>query len=331
MPPERTFKFGEREVSAREMMRGLVFISHALTSYPDPVARTEALKQQFDLYQSRGSDNEGRVLFTGYYEPVLHASREPVPPYVYPLYEIPTDMVEVDRSAFGEDLPPKRLVGRVQGRKLVPYHERRDIDFKGALAGKAQPLAYLADPVEAFFFHIQGSGQVVFDDGTRLRLGYAATNGQPYRSIGKLLLDQGRMEMEEMSMQGIQQYLAEHPELLEEVLSHNPSYVFFRPLEAEGGPLGCFGVPLTAGRSIATDRKIFPGLAPAFIIGQRPAPGGQVIPFSRLVLNQDTGGAIKGPGRLDLYFGSGYEAGLLAGGMKYPGELFFLAPKANQP
>ena len=175
--------------------------------------------------------------------------------------------------------------------------------------------------------HIQGSGQIVLAEGSRLRLGYAGVNGRPYRSIGALLLREGVMSSHEMSMQNIQKYLAANPERRREILSYNPSYVFFRPLPASGGPPGAYGRPVTAGRSIACDRTLFPPMALAFIRGTTPIADGNQAPLSRLVAAQDTGGAIKGPGRLDLFYGNGQQAGELAGRMRNIGQMYFLAPK----
>lgn len=327
LPPERKFSFGPRRVSAARMIQGIQRFLAVMRAFKEPEARTQALKRYFVLLRSVGSDGRGRVLFTGYYEPVLPARRQPQPPFVHPLYPMPEDMVFIDLKQFDPRLPARRLVGVVQGRKVLPYHDREAIDFQGVLEGKVKPLAYLADPVEAFFLHIQGSGQLVFPDGSRLRLGYAASNGRPYRSIGRYLIEQGLMSLDNMSMQAIKRFLDQHPELRRQVLTHNPSYVFFRPLPAEGGPLGAYNQPLTAGRSVATDRRIFPGMALAWVHGERPALSGGEVPLARFVLNQDTGGAIRGPGRLDLFFGSGDQAGELAGRMKYVGELYFLAPR----
>jgi membrane-bound lytic murein transglycosylase A len=327
VPADRRFAFADYSVTAREMIAGLQRLRDVLVRLPDPLERTEALKQHFILFRSRGRDGRGEVLMTGYYEPVLEARRRRQPPFVHPLYAVPEDLVWIDLEDFGGGLPDKRLVGQVRGRRVRPYPDREAIDFDNAIGDRAEVLAWVDDAVEAFFLHIQGSGQVRFADGTRLRLGYAATNGRPYRSIGRLLIDEGLMDAEGMSMQAIQRFLADNPEQLRRVLSHNPSYVFFRPLEAVGGPLGCYETPLTAGRSIATDRRIFPGLAACYVQGEAPAPDGGVAPLTRLVLNQDTGGAIRGPGRLDLFFGSGRQAGELAGRMKQLGRLYFLAPR----
>lgn len=327
IPPEREFHFGDYAVTAAQMAQGITRLQDILLRYPDAMARTEALKKEFVLFASVGRDGQGEVLFTGYYEPMLKARRERSDSFKYPLYALPDDLVWIDLGKFGPDFPKKKLVGQVRSHRVVPFPDREAIDFKNAIKDSAKVLAYIDDPVDAFFLHIQGSGQVIFADESRLRLGYAATNGHPYRSIGRLLLKEGLMEPDSMSMQAIKRFLAQNPEHLRRVLTHNPSYVFFRPLEAVGGPLGCYEVPLTAGRSIATDRRFFPGLAVCFIQGQTPIPNGGVAPFMRLVLNQDTGGAIRGPGRLDLFFGAGTLAGELAGRMKYEGRLFFLAPR----
>lgn len=338
VPPDRMFNYGPHQRSAAVVAAGLERLRDILVRVPDPAQRRDALRRDFILLASRGSDDQGRVLMTGYYEPVLPGRRQPQGPYVYPLYGLPSDaldfslrqlceshsdMLKVDCST----LPAKRLVGRAENHKLERYYDRDAIDFRDALRGKAQPLAYVDDLVEQFFLHIQGSSQVSFPDGRRVRLGYAGSNGHPYRAIGQELMDRGLLAKHQMSMQNIKKVLAEQPELRREVLAKNPSYVFFRELPAAGGPPGALGVPVTAGRSIAVDRSIFPDAGAAFIVGSRPAPGGQAVDFSRFVLAQDTGGAIKGPGRLDLFFGSGDQAGDQAGRMKHEGRLYFLAPR----
>lgn len=325
--PDKPFRFGPYSLSAAKLAASLERIKDLLYRLPDPVARTAALKEEFILLESVGSDGQGRVLFTGYYEPILAARARPQGDFQHPVYAIPSDLVYINLRDFRPELPNQRLVGQVQGRRVRPYPERRAIDFGQALEGRAEVLGYVSDPVEVFFLHIQGSGQLDFKGGRRLRVGYAASNGQPYRSIGRLMLAEGLMQPGQMSMQGIKAYLAAHPQQMQRVLSHNPSYVFFRPLAPTGGPLGAYEAPLTAGRSVATDRRIFPGLALGYLSGEMPAAGGGTQPLRRFVFNQDTGGAIRGPGRLDLFFGSGDQAGELAGRMKYPGRLFFFLPR----
>jgi membrane-bound lytic murein transglycosylase A len=257
------------------------------------------------------------------------ARREAVPPYLHPVYGVPDDLVRVDLLRFGLEPGPHQVVGRVVGHQLEPYPDRREIEFGRGLGAPAEVLGYLADPVELFLLQVQGSGTLVFEDGSRLRAGYAMSNGRPYRSIGQLLVDEGLITREKMSMQAIRAYLAEHPEDLERVLSSNPSYVFFRPLEASGdGPLGCYGVPVTAGRSIATDRAIFPAPAVAWIQATIPDPTGGRRTIRRFVINQDTGGAIRGPGRVDLFVGAGESAGEVAGRMQDSGSLYLLLPRS---
>jgi len=338
VPPERMFNYGPHQRSAVAVASGLERLRDILVRVPDPAQRREILQRDFILLASRGSDDQGRVLMTGYYEPVLPGRRQPQPPFVHPLYGLPDDLInyslrelcEEHSERLGMDcsqLPSTRLVGRTSKHRLEKYYDRAAIDYQEVLRDKAEVLAYVDNLVEQFFLHIQGSGLVVFPDGRRVRLGYLASNGRPYRAIGKDLIQRGLLTRDQMSMQRIKQVLDANPQLRREVLAENPSYVFFRELPAVGGPLGALGVPVTAGRSIAVDRSLFPDAGAAFIVGSRPAPGGRAVDFSRFVLAHDTGGAIKGPGRLDLFFGSGDQAGELAGRMKHEGRLYFLAPR----
>jgi membrane-bound lytic murein transglycosylase A len=325
---DKSFTFGPYRMSAAQIAAMLEELKDLLYRLPDPVERSRALQDKYVLLESVGRDGQGEVLMTGYYEPVLQARRKPLGAFQYPVYALPEDLVWIDLRQFGEQYPAKQLVGQVKNHRVRPYPDREAIDFNKVIEGKAEVLGYVSDPVEVFFLHIQGSGQLQFADGSRLRVGYAASNGRPYRSIGKMLLNQKLMEPGSMSMQGIKAFLEANPQYLRQVLSHNPSYVFFRPLPVIGGPLGCFGQPLTAGRSVATDRRLFPGLALGYVTGTAPAPDGKTAPLARFVFNQDTGGAIRGPGRLDLFFGSGPQAGALAGRMKNTGKLYFFFPRA---
>jgi membrane-bound lytic murein transglycosylase A len=226
----------------------------------------------------------------------------------------------------------ERVVGRVQGEQFLPYFTRRQIDEDGSLRGRSLEIAWVADPVELFFLHIQGSGIIRLPDGTELNVGYAAQNGWPYRSIGRLLIDRGKMTREEVSMQRLRRYLNDHPDEQSEILAYNESYVFFRVNPV--GPLGSLGVPVTAGRSIATDSRLFPKGALALIQTEIPIldGGGRLIgwrPVSRFVVNQDTGGAIRGLQRADIYFGTGSAAAGLGGYMNRPGKMFFLILKPD--
>jgi len=326
---DAVLRFGTEERTAAELGAGVRRLREVILSEPDPELRTRIIQQEFMLLRSVGGDGSGEVLFTGYYEPLLEARRHPEPPFEHPIFGLPDDLVTIDLEAFGLEPTHRPLVGRVDAHEVRPYPERNEIDFGAGLQAAPAVLGYLADPVDVFFLHVQGSGTLVFADGTRLRAGYASSNGHPYRSIGKLLIDDGLVGREEMSMQAIRGYLSEYPEELQRVLSYNPSYVFFRPLEPSGGPLGCYQLPVTAGRSIATDRRLFPGPVMAYVQGSQPEAGGGEREFSRFVLNQDTGGAIQGPGRVDLFIGSGDAAGEVAGLMKHQGRLYYLLPRVD--
>jgi membrane-bound lytic murein transglycosylase A len=267
------------------------------------------------------------VLFTGYYEPQLKGRRSISPEYQYPIFARPDDLLTIDLGAFSEKYKGEKLIGRTHEQTVVSYHDRREIEENGALYGKAQALAWVSDPVDIFFLHIQGSGKVILEDGQTLNLGYDTSNGRPYRSVGQLLIDEGKINREEMSMQRIRAYLNQNPAEIRRVLSHNPSYIFFKV--TPDGPLGSLNVKLTAGRSIALDRKIFPPAALTFVETQKPLSDGlgQVqswVDCRRFMLNQDTGGAITGPGRADLFWGSGAYAEIAAGHLKHPGKLYFL-------
>jgi membrane-bound lytic murein transglycosylase A len=324
---DRVFTFGDHDRTAGQLAAGVRRFQQLVRDEPDPQRLTRALKEEFVLLRSVGRDGRGEVLYTGYYEPLLEARREAEPPFEHPVYGIPDDLVTVDLEAFGLERPPRAVVGRVEDHELIRYPDRAEIAF-GGLEAPALVLGYLADPVDVFFLQVQGSGTLIFPDGTRLRAGFAVSNGWEYRSIGRLLIDDGLIPREEMSMQAIRAYLADHPEETERVLSYNPSYVFFRPLESEGGPLGCYGVPVTAGRSIATDRRLFPAPIVAWIEGTMPGRHGEQLRFSRFAVNQDTGGSIRGPGRVDLFIGAGDEAAETAGRMNDPGRLYLFLPSS---
>jgi membrane-bound lytic murein transglycosylase A len=249
--------------------------------------------------------------------------------YKYPLYKRPDDIVEIDLTLFGNDFPRNKLSARIEGRKVLPYYSREEIDQKQALNGRNLEILWCRDIVDIYFLQIQGSGKADLGDGNIVSVLYDGQNGRQYKSLGRQLIDKGAIAKENMSMPAIREYLRAHPDEIVPLLSQNPSYVFFR---LDMGPsLGNIGVPLTPGRSIATDSKLFPKGALGFVITRKPVIENGVIkewvPFTRFVMNQDTGGAIKGPGRLDLFFGQGPEAELTAGYFQHDGELYFLVQK----
>jgi membrane-bound lytic murein transglycosylase A len=264
---------------------------------------------------------EGTV--TGYYEPLLRGARTQSAVFRYPIYAPPEDLLVVDFGELYPEMRPLRLRGRVEGRRVVPYYSRAEIEAgRAPVAGRE--LLYTDDPVELFFLQIQGSGRVVLDTGETVRVSYADQNGHPYRSIGRLLVERGELTVDQASMQGIKAWGQRNPEQLGALLAENPSYVFFRELPATAeGPPGALGVALTAGRSLAVDPRAVPLGAPVFLATTRP---NAQEPLRRLMLAQDTGGAIKGAVRADLYWGSGIEAGTLAGRMRQPGRLWVLLP-----
>jgi len=330
IPGRTSWRLGDRRVTVRDMRESLEAFLRIVESGASGAELDRRVREDFDVWRAAGSGPSGRVLFTGYYEPVLRGSIVRTDRYRYPIYRRPDDAVVVHLGKFREKYRNERLVGRVENGELVPYWSREEIDGAGALENRGLEIAWFADPVDLFFLHIQGSGMICTDDGPCFQVSYAQSNGRPYRSIGKLLIDSGRATREDLSMQGIKRYLRERPEEIREILNHNESYVFFRTVEE--GPVGSIGVALTGGRSIATDPAVFPRGALAFVKTRKPAigPGGEIrswVPLTRFVLNQDTGGAITGAGRVDLFFGRGREAEIAAGHLKEEGELYFLVVK----
>lgn len=333
IPADRRFSFGEDAYPAAHIARSLRAFLEFLETSPDAEALNRFIRKRYRVYRSTGGPETGRMLFTGYYEPLLDGSRTPSEAYPHPVYGRPDDLSVVDLGAFSTELEGKKITGRVSGKTFVPYPDRRAIVHENALAELAEPLIWAKDRLDLFFLQIQGSGKVALPDGETLRLRYAAQNGRPYVSIGKLLIEEGAIPREEMSMQRLKGWLRENPDEVDRVLTANPSYVFFAV--ADGGPYGALNVALTPGRSLAVDRRIMPMATLSFIQTEKPIPASddpdnpgairEWKPFSRFVLNQDTGGAIRGPGRADLFWGAGAYAELAAGHLQHPGDLYLLA------
>jgi len=329
LPDERGFRFGDRVYTAGELKESLRDFLEIIRTSDSDRQIAERVRRTFDLYKSTGRD-EGEVLFTGYYEPILAGSFDRTEEYRYPIYRTPGDHVVIDLGEFKGKYRGDRIIARIEGDNVVPYYTREDIDVKGCLEGRGLELLWLSDPIDLFFLQIQGSGVVRLPGGDLVQVSYEQSNGHPYSSVGRLLVEQGKMSMEEVSLEGIKRYLRQHPDEMFDILSCNESYVFFRIVE--DGPVGSLDVTVTPGRSIATDAGIFPKGALAFIRVKKPLidEEGAIVswePFSRFVLNQDTGGAIKGPGRVDLFCGRGRDAEVMAGHLKEAGELYFLVKK----
>jgi membrane-bound lytic murein transglycosylase A len=270
-------------------------------------------------------DGASDGLITGYYEPLLHGARKKGGSYQTPLYKVPDDMVTIDLASVYPELKGMRLRGKVVGKKVVPYATRADIE-SASFSGKE--LLWVDDPVESFFLQVQGSGRVqLAESGETVRVAYADQNGHPYKSIGKYLVEKGELTLEQASAQGIKAWIAGHPTRMQELFNVNPSYVFFkeeRLPDPKVGPKGSLGVPLTPQRSVAIDATQLPQGAPVFLSTTQPNSD---IPLQRLVMAQDTGGAIRGAIRVDYFFGFGAEAAENAGRMKQRGSIWVLLPK----
>lgn len=283
---------------------------------------------QLQPWQLVNPDGGRDGLITGYYEPIIKGSRQQDKTYRYPVFGVPADLITVDLSEVYPELKSLRLRGRIEGKKLVPYYSRAEWTPQEPLRAD-DALLWANDPIDLFFLQIQGSGQVNLPDGQRVRISYADQNGHPYRAVGKWLAEQGEMKIEQTSMQGIKAWAASNPKRLQELLNANPSMVFFRELPVEGsGPPGALAVPLTPERSIAVDSRATPLGSPVWLATTRPNSGE---PIQKLMLAQDTGGAIRGAVRADFYWGSGAEAGAKAGRMKQKGQMWALLPKDYAP
>ncbi|WP_298814534.1 MltA domain-containing protein [uncultured Sphingomonas sp.] len=258
---------------------------------------------------------DGRAYATGYYIPEIRGAREERPGYA-PIYARPSDLIDVDLGAFSTDLAGKKIRGRVDGTKFVPYFDRTQIE-EGALNGSARVLGYAVDPVEFFFLQVQGSGNVRMPDGSLLRIGYDTQNGRDYTGIGALMRARGLIGPNQASMQGVVQWLHDHPDEGRAIMRENKSFVFFRVLD--GAPLGALGLPVTGGATVAADPKFIPLGAPVLLSMDRVDANG-------IWVAQDTGGAIKGANRFDTFWGAGAEARAIAGGMSARGTAFLLLP-----
>ena len=282
----------------------------------------------FDVHRVVNADGTDTGLVTGYYEPLLRGSRTATARYRYPLYAVPPDLLTIDLASVYPDLRGRRLRGRLEGNRVVPYLPRGDIDRPDAPL-RGSELVWVDDAVDAFFLHIQGSGQVEFENGERMRVGYADQNGYPFRSLGRVLIDRGEITRERASMQGIKDWVRRNPARAQEALNTNASYVFFRELPRDlPGPLGALGVPLTPERSIAIDARVVPLGVPVYLATTWPNTSD---PLNRLMVAQDTGGAIAGGVRADFFWGFGDAAGSPAGKMRQQGRMWVLLPKGYVP
>jgi membrane-bound lytic murein transglycosylase A len=325
--PQAEDQFCSRECLLESMETFLQILKQNL----DPAALDQAVRENFIVYQAggRNKSKNGEMLITGYYEPLFDGSLTRKGDFIHPLYAQPGGLITYQDARTG-----KKSTGRVNdsGDK-VPFWSRAEIEKENLLAGCE--LVYLKDPVDSFVLHVQGSGKIRLPNGSRRAIQFAATNGLEYKSIGKLLVDEKKMSCEEATMPTIRQYLQENPEDRQRILHHNPRFVFFRWNDTNDSPTGSIGLPLTPGRSIAVDPKTLPTGAMAYLISRKPVLNqqGQLERWEtlrRFVLPQDTGSAIKGAGRADLFLGNGHYAEVAAGNMKEEGYLYFLVKKGSK-
>jgi len=357
-PAVEAFRKSCRAVTRRTDASGLTQAADwadACAAAPSGAADPRAF---FETHFTAVTVGSGTGLNTGYFEPELVGSRTPSAVHAVPIYRRPSDLIEVDLGLFSDNLKGRRIRGRVKGQELVLYHDRGAIE-DGALAGRGLELAYAADPYELFFLHIQGSGRLRLPDGSVMRIGYDGQNGREYLGIGRALRERNILPPGGASMDGILAWLRANPEEGRALMRENKSYIFFKELTGEG-PLGALNMALTPEYSVAADPMFVPLGAPLWIdttipepvaatasaagpngaAPARPAAVGpdrasparpaayRMTPFRRLMVAQDTGGAIKGPNRFDLFWGAGERARKVAGGLSSQGRATLLLPKA---
>lgn len=303
-------------------------IKASAIKHPSEHTVKQFFRHHFIPHQVMNPDGSDEGLITGYYEPLLKGSRTPSAQYRYPVYAPPDELLVIDLGDVYPELKNLQLRGRLEGRKVVPYYSRAEIENKPASL-KGRELLWVNDRVELFFLQIQGSGRIVLENGEIIRVGYAEQNGHPYQSIGRLLAQRGELPLESTSMQGIKRWGQQNPDKLTELLHQNSRYIFFRELPNNlSGPVGALGVPLTTGRSLAIDPRAIPQGAPVFLSTTWPNTSK---PLNRLMVAQDTGSAIKGGVRADFFWGFGQEAAEQAGKMKQKGKMWVLLPRNYSP
>ncbi len=296
---------------------------------PNDSQAREFMEQWFQPRSLYAEGGRKQGLITGYYEPLLFGSLEPDERYRYPLYRQPESLLTIHLGDLYPELKNRRLRGQVRGNTIVPFYSREDIESNRTLLA-GNELVWLDNRDDVFFLHIQGSGRIQLPDGTMLGAGYSDQNGHPYVSIGKILLQEGELSRQEITLFSIRQWLDENPDKAEWLLNRNPSYVFFELRNNPGnGPIGSLNVPLTPQRSLAIDPKLVKLGTPLWLMTNYP--GHPEKPYNRLVVAQDTGGAIKGTLRADLFWGHGEDAERAAGIMKESGRFIVLQPRKNRP
>ncbi len=326
-PP--VFLFGEHSYSALEMVASTQLFLNLLDKSNSPKELNQSLQKHFLYFEI--SNSQKKILFTGYFEPEIPASRRPTKKLNTPVHARPKDLIAVNLNRYeNAKLPSIQLYGKLKNGKVQPYDSRIQIQQRKSLKGRAHVIAWVNE-VDLFFLQIQGSGTLRFANNKIVRIGYAASNSNPYRSIGAILVEQEKMPLEDVTMQSLKAWIHSHPRQGRELMLSNPSYVFFDVRKQ--GPLGNIQLKLTPQRSLAVDSSLLPKGALAFVSTHLPAPqfldSESLPPFQCFMMIQDTGGAIRGYRRGDIFFGSGPEAEWNAGQMKNTGRLFLLVAKKS--
>jgi membrane-bound lytic murein transglycosylase A len=336
LPPERALHVADRSYAPAALIdsaKEIIAIAQTAKTADELDARVRA---GFDVFQSAGSDGQGRVIFSSYYQPTLKASAKKAAGYPYPLYKRPPDMVEVDLASFDKKFAGMEpVLGRVgKDKRVTPYPAREDIDRRKALAGKGLEVAWLKDSLDVMDLHVQGSGILKYASGKEALIKYAGTNGRPYNSVGLTLIKTGVFSRDEITHAKLADYLRANPDAASWILSQNPRYTFFdaAPLPEDGEPFGAAEQSLVPARSIAIDPAVVPLGALTFFVTTSPQAdkAGRLLgqfPTARFAFALDTGGAIKGPGRVDIYAGHGAQAEATARGQWADGKLFILVKK----
>ena len=325
--PATVYRAGGRTIPVRRLTASLLHLHRLAATHPSPEVLAREIDRAYERIQVNATPGQrpGRMLITGYYQPVFAGRLDRQPPFIYPLYRVPDDLL-IHRSQ-----GKKSIIGRRDNDTIVPYWTRAEIERHGLLLG--QELVWLKDPFDAFTLHIQGSGIIRLADGSQRGIHYAAKNGHPYRSIGAFMVSSSRMQSADVTMDSLRRYIEHHPEERELIFHHNPSFIFFKLGEA-GPAIGSLGQPLTPGRSVAADHRWYPPGSLVAIDSRRPVmtDDGQVRewqPLQRLATVQDTGSALVGPNRLDIFWGTGDQAGMEAGQMKEGGKVYLLLLKES--
>ena len=325
--PATRYQIAGHSIPARRLLDSILHLQRLMAAHPSPETLTHEINRAYEIIQVNATPGQtsGRMLITGYYQPIFPGRLERQPPYVHPLYRTPDDLV------IRRNQGKKAIIGRRANGAIVPYWTRREIERHNLLHG--QELVWLKDPFDAFVIHVQGSGIIRLPDGSRRGIHYAAKNGHSYRSIGALVARTSRIPPAHVTITSLRRYIEQHPEEREEILHHNDSFIFFKLGEA-GAAIGNLGQPLTAGRSVAADQQWYPPGALVYIDSRQPVitNDGQVKKWRslrRLATVQDTGSALSGPNRLDIFWGTGDQAGIEAGQMKEEGKVYLLLLKED--